>query len=113
MSVKVRLESSHLSLTFFSEVIDLTNLVNVDLFRKWDQKEVAYVEQLRFIRIASGSPETISLSRPGKHPSLRMTDSLKNQEHRIIQDTEADTAPLLLEPITRFSSDMMTMDGPI
>jgi hypothetical protein len=34
-----------------TEVIDLTHPPTVELFRKWDQKEVAYIQLLRFIRI--------------------------------------------------------------
>ncbi|KAI6042095.1 hypothetical protein EDC04DRAFT_2663828 [Pisolithus marmoratus] len=47
------------------EVLDLTHTANVELFRKWDQTEAAYVQMLRFIRITSTDPT---------HPSLRQTD---------------------------------------
>ncbi|KAL1662069.1 hypothetical protein GGF50DRAFT_104557 [Schizophyllum commune] len=53
------------------EVIDLTHPINVKVFRKWDQKEVAYTDLLRFIRISGASPETVAVSRPGKHPLLQ------------------------------------------
>ncbi|KAF8740735.1 hypothetical protein AX14_007375 [Amanita brunnescens Koide BX004] len=56
------------------EVIDLTHGPNVELFRKWDQKEAAYVEQLRFIRISSADPTLSSVSRRGKHPTLMTAD---------------------------------------
>ncbi|KAF5362572.1 hypothetical protein D9756_002494 [Leucocoprinus leucothites] len=52
------------------EVLDLTHPVNVHLFRQWDQKEVAYVEQLRHIRIFSQQPEDSIVSKPGKHQLL-------------------------------------------
>ncbi|KAF5388716.1 hypothetical protein D9757_004782 [Collybiopsis confluens] len=52
------------------EVIDLTHFQNVALFKTWDQKEVAFIDLLRFIRISSTSPETVVVSRPGKHVSL-------------------------------------------
>ncbi|KAF5336067.1 hypothetical protein D9611_006409 [Ephemerocybe angulata] len=52
------------------EVIDLTHKANVDLFRAWNQKEVAYIGLLRFIRIFSGEPERTVISRPGKHVSI-------------------------------------------
>ncbi|KIL69398.1 hypothetical protein M378DRAFT_157658 [Amanita muscaria Koide BX008] len=52
------------------EVVDLTHGPTVELFKKWDQKEIAYVEQLRFIRISSTDPSVAVVSRPGKHPSL-------------------------------------------
>ena len=53
------------------EVIDLTHPINVKVFRKWDQKEVAYTDLLRFIRISGASPDTVTVSRPGKHPLLQ------------------------------------------
>lgn len=56
------------------EVLDLTHTANVELFRKWDQTEAAYVQMLRFIRITSTDPTVAVLSRPGRHPSLRQTD---------------------------------------
>jgi translation machinery-associated protein 16 len=52
------------------EVIDLTHPKNIELLRLWDQKEAAYVQQLRFIRINSVSPHTVIVSRTGKHPTL-------------------------------------------
>jgi len=52
------------------EVPDLTHLENVALYRTWDQREVAFVQLLRFIRISSAKPDTTILSKPGNHPSL-------------------------------------------
>ncbi|KAF8637622.1 hypothetical protein AX17_002691 [Amanita inopinata Kibby_2008] len=52
------------------EVLDLTHGPNADLFGIWDQKEVAYVEQLRFIRINSTDPSMAVVSRRGRHPTL-------------------------------------------
>ncbi|KAM5533839.1 hypothetical protein V8D89_012502 [Ganoderma adspersum] len=91
------------------EVIDLTHPTNVELFRKWDQKEAAYVQQLRFIRISSTSPETIVLSRPGHHPLLKREAVEEKVAAEAAMDT--DEAPLLLEPSSRFASTMQTMDG--
>jgi translation machinery-associated protein 16 len=53
-----------------AEVIDLTHPANVELFRQWDQVEVPYIQQLRFVRISSANPNTAALSRPGKHLTL-------------------------------------------
>jgi translation machinery-associated protein 16 len=53
-----------------SEVLDLTHPENVALYRTWDQREVAFTQLLRFIRISSSNPDTAIVSRPGKHPSL-------------------------------------------
>jgi len=96
------------------EVIDLTSSPNVELFRKWDQKEVAYVQQLRFIRVSSSNPEAFTVSKLGKHPSLlqptlneHMSDTALTQGMSV----DDDEVPLLLEPAERFSSTMMTMDG--
>ncbi|KAI9440738.1 hypothetical protein H4582DRAFT_2074525 [Lactarius indigo] len=52
------------------EVPDLTHRENIALYRTWDQREVAFVQMLRFIRISSTNPELASVSKPGKHPSL-------------------------------------------
>ena len=53
-----------------SEVPDLTHPDNVALYRTWDQREVAFLQLLRFIRISSSKPDTAIVSKPGKHPSL-------------------------------------------
>ncbi|KAF9005954.1 hypothetical protein BDQ17DRAFT_1352459 [Cyathus striatus] len=94
------------------EVIDLTHPVNTTLFRRWDQKEAAYIQQLRFIRIFSSDPQTVVVSRPGKHSLL--INAAKNAEESM--DTEEDI-PLLIPaigvPVSQFSSTMMTMDGPL
>lgn len=92
------------------EVIDLINPENVELFRRWDQTEVAYVEQLRFIRISSDSPQTFTVSRPGRHPALKRVD----MNDSVLQEgMETDDVPMLLEPPSRFASTIMTMDGPV
>ncbi|KAH6915865.1 hypothetical protein BKA70DRAFT_1216178 [Coprinopsis sp. MPI-PUGE-AT-0042] len=52
------------------EVIDLTHGPTVDLFRRWDQKEVAYIDLLRFIRIFRDEPSRFVVSKPGKHVSI-------------------------------------------
>jgi translation machinery-associated protein 16 len=73
-------------MTFFLlvEVPDLTHLENVALFRTWDQREVAFVQTLRFIRISSVKPDLASVSRPGKHPSLAT-------QQDVPMDVEAET----------------------
>ncbi|KAF9780995.1 hypothetical protein BJ322DRAFT_1082629 [Thelephora terrestris] len=52
------------------EVPDLTHGVNVEIFRKWDQKEAGYLQMLRYVRISSGDQEKVVVSRPGQHPRL-------------------------------------------
>ncbi|KIP10033.1 hypothetical protein PHLGIDRAFT_55649, partial [Phlebiopsis gigantea 11061_1 CR5-6] len=47
------------------EVLDLTEPTNVGLFRQWDQKELAYIQQLRFIRISSAQPDVYTVARYG------------------------------------------------
>ncbi|TFK86972.1 hypothetical protein K466DRAFT_576070 [Polyporus arcularius HHB13444] len=91
------------------EVIDLTHPINVELFRKWDQQEAAYVQQLRFIRISSASPENVVLARPGQHPLLKEKAETASQTPEEAMDT--DEAPLLLEPPSKFASTIQTMDG--
>ncbi|KAF9453537.1 hypothetical protein P691DRAFT_814485 [Macrolepiota fuliginosa MF-IS2] len=56
------------------EVLDLTHPVNLQLFRQWDQKELAYVQQLRHIRIFSQQREDMIVSQPGKHPLMARGD---------------------------------------
>jgi len=58
-----------------TEVIDLTHPPTVELFRKWDQKEVAYIQLLRFIRIFSMDPNLVVVSRLGKHASIINTSN--------------------------------------
>lgn len=90
-----------------TEVIDLTHTVNVDLFRLWDQKEVAYMDQLRMVRISSASPEVVVVSQPGRHAFLaKKVESAPEESEQM----DEDEVPLLLEPPSRFSSTMMTMD---
>jgi translation machinery-associated protein 16 len=60
------------------EVLDLTHPKNVELLRKWDQTEFAYIQILRFIRITSVKPDVFVVSRPGKHSFL--LDSEKTAE---------------------------------
>ncbi|KAI0251442.1 translation machinery-associated protein 16 [Lactifluus subvellereus] len=52
------------------EVPDLTHRENVALYRTWDQREVAFVQTLRFIRISGAKPDLAIVSKPGKHPNL-------------------------------------------
>ena len=70
------------------EVIDLTHPPTVELFRKWDQKEVAYVQLLRFIRIFSTDPNLIVVSRIGKHASI-IESSKQSSRVDIPMDTNA------------------------
>lgn len=62
-----------------SEVPDVTHTANVDLFRQWDQKELAYVQQLRHIRIFSQQPGNMIVSQPGKHQFLIRGDGDKQE----------------------------------
>ena len=94
-----------------AEVLDLTHPINVKLFRSWDQKEASYVEQLRFIRVTSDKPDVYTLSRPGQHPFLKAASVTKVEEGtEMAVDEDEDEAPLLIEPISKFSSTMMAMD---
>ncbi|CAL1714654.1 unnamed protein product [Somion occarium] len=90
------------------EVIDLTHPLNVDLFRQWDQKEAPFIEQLRFIRISSAAPDVAQVSRPGKHPLL-IEEKKSTETQAQDMDMDDSEAPLLLEPMTRFSSTTTTM----
>ena len=57
------------------DVIDLTYLPNVKLFRAWDQTEFAYIQMLRFIRISSSDPTVSVISKPGRHHTLHTKDT--------------------------------------
>ncbi|KAK7686238.1 hypothetical protein QCA50_010458 [Cerrena zonata] len=92
------------------EVIDLTHPINVNLFRQWDQKEVAYIHQLRFIRITSETPDVVQVSRPGNNPLLMQKESSQTQQPEAMDMDDSDEAPLLLEPASRFSSTITAMD---
>lgn len=73
------------------EVPDMLSQDNVDLFRRWDQKETGFLQLMRFIRISSSSPEII-VSRKGTHKSLAMPS---NKEDGM--DLDDEEAPELLE----------------
>ena len=59
---------------YLPEVPDLTHPPTVEIFRRWDQKEVAFTELLRFIRIFSSQPDMVVVSKPGKHLSIISLD---------------------------------------
>ena len=66
---------------------------------------------LRFIRISKSNPTDFTVSKPGKHYSLRTGDDIE-----LFQDQEMDAVgdssvqDFLAEPPTRFSSAIMAMD---
>ncbi|VDB87972.1 unnamed protein product [Peniophora sp. CBMAI 1063] len=102
------------------EVLDLTHPENVALLRKWDQIEYAYIQILRFIRINSVNRDIVLVSRPGKHHSLVPTKEHpadpQNASDAAMDVEPSDSAssppPLLMDPASRFSSTIMSMDGP-
>ncbi|KAH9852187.1 hypothetical protein C2E23DRAFT_827847 [Lenzites betulinus] len=98
------------------EVVDLTHPLTVELFRKWDQIEAAYIQQLRFIRISSATPDTVIVSRTGQHALLQREEERRKEAEAEDEAARAaamdtDEAPLLLEPVARFSSTIQTMDS--
>ncbi|KAF9266859.1 hypothetical protein L218DRAFT_955965 [Marasmius fiardii PR-910] len=94
------------------EVIDLTHPPTVEVFRRWNQKEVAYIDLLRFIRISSSNPTSIVVSRPGKHVSV--TGNGKVAEDKEVDQSSVNTPPITsTDPPERFASTIMAMDGPI
>ncbi|KAG0705565.1 hypothetical protein DFH29DRAFT_799906 [Suillus ampliporus] len=92
------------------DVPDLTHEASVELFRKWDQKEVAYIQLLRFIRINSVDPTSAVVSKTGEHHSLKQSVPSQAIDEAMVTDRD-DT--LLTEPPSRFASTMMMMDGPL
>ncbi|KAJ8590779.1 hypothetical protein M405DRAFT_789847 [Rhizopogon salebrosus TDB-379] len=91
------------------DVPDLTHEATVKLFRKWDQKEVAYMRLLRFIRISGADSTSVIVSRQGEHHSLKESVSSQAIDETMVTDHD-DT--LLSEPPSRFASTIMMMDGP-
>ncbi len=81
------------------EVIDLTHPPTVELFRRWDQKEVAFIQLLRFIRISSANPDSVVVSKPGKHHTI--VGSAKPP----IPANDDDAAPQLIEVETQMVVD--------
>ena len=97
---------------FYTEVVDLTHAPTVKLFRRWDQREFAYIQMLRFIRISSSNPTEFVVSKPGKHYSLRKDDEIESPQDQDMDITGDDSVPdILTEPLARFSSTIMAMDG--
>ncbi|KAF8840828.1 hypothetical protein BDN67DRAFT_598340 [Paxillus ammoniavirescens] len=90
------------------EVPDLTHEATVELFRKWDQKEVTFIHLLRFLRISSADPSVAVVSKSGKHHTLRQADPLPAQDQDMIVEDG-----ILSAPPSRFASTIMTMDGPL
>lgn len=93
------------------DVPDLTHEATVKLFRKWDQKEVAYIQLLRFIRINGADSTSSIISKPGQHHSLENSVSSETTDEAMVTDRDYS---LLTEPPSRFASTIMMMDeGPI
>jgi translation machinery-associated protein 16 len=89
----------------------------VEIFRRWDLKELGFIQLLRFIRISSSEPEVVVLSKPGKHFSILESTTISEggdpmdvvmEKH----DSSVAQLPELGEPcLLQFSSTMMTMDN--
>ncbi|KAG2743223.1 hypothetical protein P692DRAFT_20747132 [Suillus brevipes Sb2] len=92
------------------DVPDLTHEATVELFRKWDQTEVAYIQLLRFIRISSVDSTSAVVSKQGEHHSLKKLVPPKAIDEAMVTDCNNT---LLIEPPSRFASTMMMMDGPL
>ena len=98
------------------ETIDLTHGPTVEIFRRWDQKELAFIQLLRFIRISSSEPEVAVLSKPGKHLSILESTTISEGSDAMDVVTEKHDSsipqlPQLGGPFLGFSSTMMTMDN--
>ncbi|KII87422.1 hypothetical protein PLICRDRAFT_142685 [Plicaturopsis crispa FD-325 SS-3] len=93
------------------EVIDLTHAANVELFRRWDQREAPYVAQLRHIRLSGLAPHAGIVTRPGKHPSLLPASDGDQEMDTSEENIEVET-PFGV-PLSQLGSTMLTMDGPI
>ncbi len=108
---------------------DLTDESTVEIFRRWDQKEVAFIQLLRFIRISIADTTMAIVSRPGKHASIHAAHPTPSLDNDL---DDMDVVPELLppppernaaakgaegmmlpfdEPPERFASTIMAMDG--
>lgn len=85
---ETRLQESELYRTGM-EVPDLTHLPTVELFRRWDLKEAAYLQLLRYIRINRNDPKTAVVSKPGKHVSILESNPTQNSQLDIELKTQA------------------------
>ena len=90
----------------------------VEIFRRWDQKELAFIQLLRFIRISSSEPNVVVLSKPGKHLSILESTTVTEggDAMDVVMEKLDSSVPQLpqfgdLDPSMRFSSTMMTMDN--
>jgi translation machinery-associated protein 16 len=95
------------------EVIDLTHPPTVELFRRWDQKEVAFIQLLRFIRISKTDPQHAVVSRPGKHCSVVEATTLESQDDGAMMEEVNSQAPASStrgESLSRFSITIMAID---
>lgn len=85
----------------------------MEIFRRWDLKELGFIQLLRFIRISSSEPEVAVLSKPGKHFSI--LESTTNSEGRdamdIVMEKQDSSVSQLSGLGEQFSSTMMTMDN--
>ena len=116
---RIHLKQSTYSLSHISpEVPDLTHPANVELFRRWDQKELAFIQLLRFIRISSADPHVAVVSRPGKHATLLPEQPQVSRDPPSMDVDSVESAtpakpPPLFADSARLGSTMLAMDGPL
>jgi translation machinery-associated protein 16 len=115
------------------ELPDLTHEKTVELFREWNG-DPAYLHLLRFIRVSSADPTSISVVRYGlqereKASTMNQShsvdisltkDDTNDAPHAMALDTSSELAiierPLFIPgfpdiPASRFSSTMLPMDS--
>ena len=94
----------------------MTHGPTVEIFRRWDQKELGFIQLLRFIRISSSEPDVVVVSKPGKHLSILESTTISEggDAMEVITEKHDSSVPQLPqfgEPCLRFSSTMMTIDN--
>ncbi|KAI0034445.1 hypothetical protein K488DRAFT_77201 [Vararia minispora EC-137] len=100
------------------EVPDLTHTANVALMRQWDEADFSFTQILRFIRVTSVKPDLFLVTRPGKHHALLEKQSGDNHPApgddapMLMDPVEDRDVPLAEEPLSRFASTIVGMDGP-
>jgi translation machinery-associated protein 16 len=85
----------------------------VEIFRRWDLKELGFIQLLRFIRISSSDPEVVVLSKPGKHFSILESTTISEGGGAmdVVMEKHESSVPQLPQFGLQFSSTMMTMDN--
>jgi Translation machinery-associated protein 16 len=97
------------------ELPDLTHAATVELFRKWENGDPAYLHLLQFVRLSSTNPTVAPIVKYGLQQ--RSKDDIEDRDVMEVDVTEK-TGPLAAlqrafpdVPLTAFSSTIQNMDS--